>query len=177
MTTPRWRLAIVAGALLLSTALGAGLARAAPSSASAVAAASAPAAEPGQPGPLGERFRALRDRFRDGHLARLRQHFVHGTFTVVGREGQLITIQVDHGTVAAIADGTLAIAEAGDRTVSVNTTEDTRVRKDREPSSLAALEVGEEVIVHSIVEDGAATARFVVVPPRVPGVPADGASS
>lgn len=177
MTTPRWRLAIVAGALLLMTALGAGLAQAAPSSASAAPAVSAPAAEPDLPSSFGERLRALRDRFGDGRLARFRQHLVHGTFTVLGRDGELITIQIDHGTVAAFEDGTITIAEAGDTTVTINTTADTKVRKDREPASLTALEVGDEVVVRSIVEGVAATARFIVVPPAAPADPADGASS
>jgi hypothetical protein len=177
MATPRWRLAFVAGALLLLTALGAGFAQAAPSSAAAVPAATVPTAETDQPGPLGERLRALRDRFGDGRFARFRQHVVHGTFTIVGRDGELITIQVDHGTVAAMTDGTLTIAEAGDATVIVNTTADTKVRKDRKPSSLAALEVGDEVVVHSIVEDGAANARFIVVPRPVPADQDNGASS
>jgi hypothetical protein len=171
MSTPRWRLAIVAGALLLLTGLGAGLVQAAPSPASAAATSSAPAAEPDSPGPLGERLRALRDRFGDGRLARFRQHLVHGTFTVLGRDGELVTIQLDHGTVAAIPDGTITIAEAGDTSVTVNTTDDTKVRKDRAPSLLAALDVGDEVVVHSIVEEGAATARFIVVPPPAPAGP------
>jgi preprotein translocase subunit YajC len=169
MTTPRWRLAIVAGALLLLTAAGAGLVQAAPSSASTAPVASAPAElEPDQPGPLGERLRALRDRLGDGRLARLRQHLVHGTFTVLNRDGELITIQLDHGTIAAIGDDTITISEAGGTSVTVSTTAETKVWKDREPSSLAALEVGDEVVVHSIVEDGSATARFIVVPPPSP---------
>jgi hypothetical protein len=183
MSTPRWRLSTVAGALLLMTAVGAGLVNAAPSSPSSTAAATVPAqaAESDAPGLLGERLRALRDRFGDrfgdGRLARFRQHLVHGTFTVLGRDGELVTIQLDHGTVASIADGRITIAEAGDTSVTVNTTDDTKVRKDREPSSLAALEVGDEVVVHSIVEEGAATARFIVVPPPAPAGPDEAAAS
>jgi hypothetical protein len=179
MSTPRWRLATVAGALLLMTALGGGLVNAAPSSASSTAAETvpAPAAESDAPSLLGERLRALRDRFGDGRLARFRQHLVHGTFTVLGRDGELVTIQLDHGTVASIADGRITIAEAGDTSVTVNTTDDTKVRKDREPSSLAALEVGDEVVVHSIVEEGAATARLIVMPPPAPAGQDEAAAS
>jgi hypothetical protein len=169
MSTPRWRLAIIAGVLLLLTAVDAGFAQAAPSSASVSMAASAPAEfEPGQPGPLGERLRALRDRFGDGRLGRLRQHLVHGTFTVLNRDGELITIQLDHGDVSAIGDGTITISEAGDASVTVNTTSDTKIRKGGGPSSLAALGVGDEVVIHSIVEDGSATAKFIFVPPPAP---------
>jgi hypothetical protein len=177
MTIPRWRLAIVAGALLMLTTLGAGFAQAASSSASVATAAGTPAAESDQPGPLGERLRALRDRFGDGRLGRFRQRLVHGTFTVVGRDGELVTVQVDHGTIAAIGDGTMTIAEAGNTTVTVTTTSDTNVRKDRAPSSLAALEVGDEVVVHSIVEDGTATARRVVVLPPSPAAQDDDRSA
>jgi len=168
MSIPRWRLAIVAGALVLLSA-NAGFAQAAPSSASVSAAASTPAEfEPGQPGPLGERLRKLRDQFGDGRLGRLRQHLIHGTFTVLNRDGEAIAIQLDHGTVAAIGDGAITISEAGGTSVTVNTTPDTKVRKGGGPSSLAALEVGDEVVVHSIVEDGSATARFIIVPPLAP---------
>ena len=177
MTTARRRPAIVAAALLLLTALSAGFAQAAPSSGATTATGAAPAVEVDQPAPSGERLRALRDRFGDGRFPRFRQHLVHGTFTVVGADGQLRTIQVDHGTVAAIADGTLTIAEAGDGSVTVGTTNDTRVRKDRAPSSLAELEVGDEVVVHSIVEGGDAIARFIVVPPPAPAHQDDSTSS
>jgi hypothetical protein len=164
MSKARWRPAMVAGSLLLMTVLGSGLAQAAPSSTAATRAVLAPAAEPGLPGTPAERLRGLHDRFGDGRFARFRQRLVHGTFTVVGRDGELVTIQVDHGTVAAIADGSITIAETGDASVTVNTSDDTKVRKDRKPSSLGALAVGDEVFVHSIVEDGAATARFIFVP-------------
>jgi hypothetical protein len=110
----------------------------------------------------------LRDRFGDGRLARLRQHLVHGTFTVLDRDGELITIQLDQGTVNAIGDGTIIIAEAGNASVTVATNADTKVRKDREPASVDALEIGDEVVVHSIVEGDSATARFIIVPPPTP---------
>jgi hypothetical protein len=169
MSTPRRRLAIVAGALLLLTVAGAGLAEAAPSSTPAVAAAPAPAEPtPDQPGPLGERLRALRDRIGAGRLGRLREHLVHGSFTVLDRDGELMTIQLDHGTVAAIGDGSITISETGGTSVTVGTSAETRVRKGGEPASLAALAIGDEVVVHSVVEDGSVMARFVFVPPPAP---------
>lgn len=180
MSTPSWRLAIVIGALLLLTAVGAGFVQAAPMAASTTATApavSTPAEfDPDEPARLGERLRALRDRSGDGRLGRLRQHLVHGTFTVLNRDSDLVTIQLDHGTVAAIADGTVTISEAGGRSVTVTTTAETRVRKGAAPASLAALEVGDEVVVHSVVADGTATARFIVVPPAAPAVASGEAS-
>ena len=177
MSIRRRRLTMVAGALLLLSIIGAGLVQAAPASASSVAAASAPSAlnadraenaAGGPGGHLGERLRVLRERFGDGRLARQRQHLVHGTFTVLKRDGELMTIQLDHGTVSAIEDGSITIAEAGGSSVTVSATADTKVRKDRAPASLGVLEIGDEVVVHSVVEDGSATARLVFVPPPAP---------
>jgi hypothetical protein len=181
MSTPRWRLAIVAGALLLLMAVGTGLAQAAPTAASTTGetpTAVTPAEfDPDQVSRLGERLRALRDRFGDGPLRRLRQHLVHGTFTLKDRDGDLITIQLDHGTISAIGDGTITIAEAGDTSVTVATNADTKVRKDREPASVDALEIGDEVVVHSMVEGGSATAQFIVVPtPAAAAAPGEGAA-
>lgn len=184
MSIRRRRWPMVAGTLLLLSIIGAGLVQAAPTSASSVAGASTPAAltadeaetgAGGQVGRLGDRLRALRERFGDGRLARLRQHLVHGTFTVLNRDGELMTIQLDHGTVSAIGDGSITIAEAGGSSVTVSTNTDTKVRKDRAPATLTALELGDEVVVHSIVEGGSATARFVFGPPPAPA-PTGGAS-
>jgi hypothetical protein len=180
MSTPRRRLAIVAGALLLLMAVGTGLAQAAPTAASTTGETPTvvtPAEfDPDQVSRL-ERLRALRDRFGDGPLRRLRQHLVHGTFTVKDRDGDLITIQLDHGTISAIGDGTITIAEAGDTSVTVATNADTKVRKHREPASVDALEIGDEVVVHSMVEGGSATAQFIVVPtPAAAAAPGEGAA-
>jgi hypothetical protein len=177
MSTPHWRLAIAAGALLVLTAASAGLVQAAPSSAPGTTASTAPAEfGPDQVRPIGERLRALRDRLDDGRFPRLRRHLVHATITILNRDGQLVTIQLDHGTVAGIGDGSVIISEAGNTSVTVATSADTKVRKDRAPSSLAAIEVGDEVIVRSIVEDGTATARVIVVPPPRPAADTDEAS-
>jgi hypothetical protein len=108
-------------------------------------------------------------------LGRLRKHLVHGTVTVLDRDGELITLQLDHGTIAAIGDGSITIGEAGNTSVTVATTADTRVRKGRAPASLAALAVGDEVVVVSVVDGSTATARRILVPaPRAsaPATPA-----
>lgn len=184
MTIPRWRLAIVAGALIVLSAIGGGLVQAASASTtsttSTVAVAPTTATEPTEIGsnlPLlvGERLRTLRDRFGDGDLARLRKHLVHGTVTVLDRDGKLITLQLDHGTISAIGDDSITVAEAGGSSVTVATTAETRVRKDRK-AALAALAVGDEVVVRSTVDDGSATARGIRVPPPAPPVATSGAS-
>jgi len=185
MTIPRWRLAIVAAALIVLSAIGGGLAQAA-------TAASAPAGSAGTVAPAAatspthnaserpllaaERLRALRGRFGIGDLGGLRKHLVHATVTVLDRDGKLITLQLDHGTIASIGDGTVTIAEAGGSSVTVATSAETRVRKDRAPATLAALAVGDEAIVVSVLDSGTATARRIVVPPAAPAPAATPAS-
>lgn len=184
MTIPRRRLAIVTGALIVLSAVGGGLAQAASTSSTlsasittsgatdaVVPATATMSTETGADLPLfaGERLRALRDRFGDGNLARLRRHLVHGTVTVLDRDDKLVTLQLDHGTISAIGASSITIAEAGGSSVTVATNADTRVRKDRKPGSLAALAVGDEVVVKSVVDGGSATARRIVVPAPVPG--------
>lgn len=171
MSIPRWRLAIVAAALLLLSAIGGGLVQA-----SAMPAAARDTAA-GERAPLiGERLAALRDRFGPRELGRLRKHLVHGTVTVLDRDGKLITLQLDHGTIAAIGDGSITIHEAGDASVTVATTSETRVRKGRAPSNLAALAVGDEVVVVSELDGSTATARRILVPAPRPDGPASPAT-
>jgi hypothetical protein len=158
MSIPRWRLAIVAAALLLISAIGGGLAQAAPAPATAHGAAAA-----GSGASSGARLAALRDRLGPRELGRLRKHLVHGTVTVLDRDGKLITLQLDHGTISAIGDGSITIHEAGDTSVTVVTTSETRVRKGLRPSNLDALAVGNEVMVVSVLDGSTATARRIVV--------------
>lgn len=180
MTIPRWRLAIVAGALIVLSAFGGGLVQAASPSDASTGTASAATASTGtgwRPALfVGERLRALRDRFGDGDLGRLRKHLVHGTVIVLDRDGKPITLQLDHGTISAIGAGSITIAEAGGSSVTVATSAETRVRKDRKASSLAALAVGDEVVVGSIVNGGSATARGILVPPPAPAAATGSAS-
>jgi hypothetical protein len=158
MSIPRWRLAIVAASLVLMSAIGAGLVQAAPGTAADRTATAGSSAS------SGARLAALRDRLGPRELGRPRKHLVHGTLTVVDRDGKLITLQLDHGTIAAIGDGSITIREAGDTSVTVATTSETRVRKGRAPSNLAALAVGDEVVVVSVLDGSTATARRIVVP-------------
>lgn len=172
MTIPRRRLALMVGALIVLGAISGGLVQAAAANANPATTTTA-AAPPTEPGTdlspfLGQRLRALRDRFGDGGVGRLRRHLVHGTVTVLDRDDKLVTLQLDHGTISAIGASSITIAEAGGSSVTVATNADTRVRKDRKPGSLAALAVGDEVVVKSVVDGGSATARRIVVPAPVP---------
>lgn len=171
MSSPRWRLAIVAGTLIILSTVGVGLAEAAPASATAPSAGAAPTAAIGgvtatdqQPPSIGERLRALGDRLGDRVFGRFGKNLVHGTVTFVDRDGALVTVQFDHGTIAAIESDAITIAETGNSSVTVAAGEETKVRKERKRASLADLAFGDEVFVVSIVDDGAATARRIVVP-------------
>jgi hypothetical protein len=165
MSKTRGRLALVAGTLVILSVLGAGFAKAAPAPASASTGTALTVDE--QPS-NGERFPRLRQRIAEFGFGRFPRHLVHGTVTVLGRDGELVTLQFDHGTVAAIGDGSISISEANGQTVSVATSDETRVRKVRQASSLEELAVGDEVFVTSVVDDGMATARLIAVPMQRP---------
>ena len=189
MTIPRWRLALTAGALVVLGALGGGLVQAAvtpavPADADAAAASAADKAllldtvalmsDPTSSGAaMPAQLVALRDRIQ-GRIANVRGHLVHGTLTVVDRDGKLVTYQVDHGTVSAVGSASITIAEAGGSSVTVSTTSETRVRRDAKPSTLAALKAGDEVVVRSTVAGGSATANLVVVLPARPAAAPSG---
>lgn len=167
MTIPRWRLALMVGALVAFGAISGGLVQAANTPPASTAATSATEGD-------GRAFRAaqleaVRARLGSGFLDGLRQRLVHGTLTVLDRTGKLVTIQLDHGTVSAIGAASITIEEAGGSSVTVATNDETCVRKDRKPASLTNLEVDDQVVVHSIVEGADATAQVIrVLPPAAP---------
>jgi hypothetical protein len=182
MTIPRWRLALTAGALIVLGAAGGSLAQVAatPTGPTAGDAADASAAtdadtalldtlaltsDPTTSGDaLPAQLLALRDRVQD-RIAKVRGHLVHGTLTVLDRDGKLATYQLDHGTVSAVGGTSITIAEASGSSVTVATSTETRVRKAARPSTLADLRAGDEVVVRSEVAGGSATATLVLVVP------------
>src|SRR5260221_9071409 len=131
MTISPSRLALGVAALVVLGAIGGGLVEAAVAppaantdlpTASAVSSAEdaaglleglALAADPGASGAaVPAQLLALRDRL-EGRFANLRGHVVHGTLTVVDRDGRLVNLQLDHGTLSAVGGGSITIAEAG----------------------------------------------------------------
>jgi hypothetical protein len=194
MTIPRWRLALMAGALIVLGAVGGSLAQASTTPTGPAAGAiddadttaasdadsalldalaltndpsSSSAAMPAQ-------LLALRDRVQD-RIANVRGHLVHGTLTVLDRDGKLVTYQLDHGTLSAIGGTSITITESGGSSVTVATSTATRVRRGARPSTPADLQAGDDVLVRSTVHGGSATATLVIVLPAGPATaPASG---
>lgn len=174
MRIPTWRLVLTGGAIVVLAAVGVGLVAAssvAPPAGNPPAAA-APSAAPGAPGagPAGGPL-------RNGLVGRLGRalgnhpfagHLVHAMVTVTDRDGNLVTFQLDHGTIASIGSGTLSIAEAGGATITVSTDASTVVRLGGGAGlgSLSNLKAGDQVFVQSRVNGGTVLARHVLrVPP------------
>jgi len=194
MTIASRSLALAGGAALLVGVLGAGIAigtgatsdAAATTSTSAAAAAASFGTDPtadavdaalaafdqagttgpaalAAPGATAQPAARLGERIR--RFARWKQ-LVHATVTVDRPRTGIQTFNLDHGTIAALTDGSIAISEAGGSSVTVTTDATTRVRKDRAKATLADLRSGDQVVVVSKAgTPGTARALLVVVPP------------
>jgi len=173
MRIPTWRLVLTGGAILVLAIAGIGVAAAAVTSGTQVATVAAapaadtatgtgtdtaPAAAPQRPlaGGLDEDY---------GRLGRLGSRLVHAEATVQDKDGNLIDIQLDHGTIQAIGNGSITISEAGNSTVVVKTDAETKVRIGREAGTLDDLKVGDEIFVQSRVDGGNALAKHILKKP------------
>lgn len=167
MRIPTWRLLLTGGAITILALAEIGFVAAANSpvapAADAVAAdpSGAPAAAPGER--LGPRAGLAGPR-----LLRVGRHLVHAEVTVTDRDGKLVNLQFDHGTVQSIGSGTLVIAEAGGGTVTVSTDNATKVHLGRKAGALGDVKVGAEVFVQSRVDGGTTLAKRIVVVPAKP---------
>jgi hypothetical protein len=176
MRIPTWRLVLTGGTIVILLALGIGFVAASgntastPANAGLAAATAAPDASAKPERPDHPRFKAWFGG-RAGKLA-LAKHLVHATATFTDKDGNLVTIQLDHGTVQAIGNGSLTIAEAGGSTVTVSTDDKTDVYLGREEGALSDLKVGDTVFVQSRV-DGATLAKRIL---RVPATATDDGS-
>ena len=92
------------------------------------------------------------------------KHLVHGTVVVNLPKAGMTTVQLDHGTISAVSATSLTIAEAGDSSVTVSLSDQSRVRRDGAKAAVADLKTGDVVVVMSKVESGGTTAYLVVVP-------------
>jgi hypothetical protein len=180
MRIKTWRLLLTGGAVVILAAIGIGLAAAAnapaPPASNIVPAAATPGPDAtGVPARhsrerlserVGERFGQRREDW-GARLLRLGRHLVHAEATVTDRDGNLVELWFDHGTVKAVGGSSLVIAEAGGKTETVTIDDATIVYVGREDGTLQDVTVGVEVFVQSRVEGGTALAkRILVIPAR-----------
>ncbi|HJW23183.1 MAG TPA: DUF5666 domain-containing protein [Candidatus Limnocylindrales bacterium] len=172
MRIPTWRLVLTGGAIVVLAALGVGLV-AASSGAPSVPAAPVAAAPSAAPGASAAGPGALRDGLvgRIGRILANRpfaKHLVHATITATDQNGNLVTFQLDHGTIASIGSGSLTMSEAGGGTVTVSTDAATVVflGGGAGKGALADLKVGDQLFVQSRLDGGTALAKHIL---RVPG--------
>lgn len=160
MATPRRRLALGGGALVILSAVGVGFVQASSVGADSVYAAANNAFAPPATATDGT------DVFSAALRLRGRGLIVHGTLTIDSPKDGLITVQVDGGTIAAVDAHSITIAEKGGASVTVAIDNDTRVRRDRKRATAADLKVGDTVrVVSRVAGGGAATANTIVVAP------------
>jgi hypothetical protein len=178
MRIPTWRLALTAGAIVVLAAVGVGLVAASttpppPPAAPAVAAPSGAPVGPAAGGALRQR---LRDRLARSLVRPFARHLVHATITVTDKDGNLVTLQLDHGTIAAIGGGSLTISEAGGSSVTVSTDTNTVVflGAGAGKGSLSDLKVGDEIAVRSRIDGTTTLAKRIL---RVPAATTSSSTS
>ena len=98
-------------------------------------------------------------------LLRLGRHLVHADVTVTDKDGNLVHLQLDHGTVQSIGGGSLVISEAGGGTETVSTSDATIVHLGRTKGDLGKVTVGAEVFVQSRIDGGTTLAKRIIVIP------------
>ena len=171
MRIPTWRLMLTGAAIVVLAALGVGLVAASsnPPAAQPAPAAAAPSTAPDSSAPAGGTLRArLAARLGQALAARpLAKRLVHATVTVTDKDGNLVTFQLDHGTIAAIGGGSLTIDEAGGSSVTVSTDANTVVRLGggAGKGTLGDLKVGDQIFVQSRLTESSALAKHVL---RIP---------
>jgi Domain of unknown function (DUF5666) len=171
MRIPPWRVALTGAAIVILLLVGVGLVAAsvAGPAASTQGNVAAPAAT-GAPSTtdrtgLRERIAGILGR----RVGRAAQHFVDGTLTFTDKDGNLVTIQLDHGTIASIGSDSITIAEASGRQVTVSTDATTVVRLGGGAGigKLSDLKVGDQVFVQSRLDGSTTLAKHILrVPPK-----------
>lgn len=181
MQIARWRLVLVAASLVALGALGGGLVQAnrtpATSPATVATAATPEAARNAEPATAdiaaatiaGPRIEALADlAARPAVARRIWRHLdrlVHAEATVDLPKKGLVTYTADGGTLSSVGAGALTVREKTGDTVSVATNAATKVRKDGKRAAVAALEVGDRVVVISEKRGTSIVALHVLVRP------------
>jgi hypothetical protein len=163
MRIPTWRLVLTGGAITILAIAGIGLAAA--SNAPARPAAAVNSAEDGASAAPDSHPDRAGLGWRAGRLLKAGKHLVHAEVTVTDKDGKLVLLQLDHGTVAAIGAGSLTITEAGGASETVSTSDATIVRVGRQKGGLGDVKVGAEVFVQSRVDGGTVLAKRILVIP------------
>jgi hypothetical protein len=153
---PRWRIALVAAALVVLGALGAGLVMA-NDPAATTPANNVPGASPTGAGPEARPRQLTR--------AQRLQRLIHVEATLDLPQQGIVTVGRDHGTISSIGNGSIGVAEKDGHTVTLKTSDETKVRKGGVAAALGDLKVGDEVVVMSRLESGSFVAYRIVVPP------------
>jgi hypothetical protein len=176
MRFPAWRLALTGGAIIVLAIAGIGFAAAseAPAGTGGAAAQAATTGDEVLETDLELELAAdvesnaklgARDGAKLKRILRLGRHLVHAEVTVTDKDGNLVNLQLDHGTVQSIGGGVLVIAEAGGGTETVSTSDATKVRVGRELGDLGDVTVGAEVFVQSRIDGGTVLAKRIIVIP------------
>lgn len=171
MRIPSWRLALTGGAVVVLATVGIGLvaAAAAPAAPQSNVLTADPTTGPASTArpdrPFGHERHEDRRAAWGARLLRLGRHLVHVEATITDRDGHLIVIWLDHGTVQSTGDGEVTISEAGGTSRTVATDDATIVYVGRADGTLRDVTVGDEVFVQSRVEDGSPLARRILIIP------------
>lgn len=165
MRIPTWRLVLTGGAIAMLAVAGIGLVAASsnPATPASNVAAADPTAGPGASPRVRDGKTGEGDGARGLRLLKAGRHLVHGVVTVTDRDGKLVTLQFDHGTVQSIGGGSLTILEAGGGTETVSTSDATKVHLGREAGDLGDVKVGAEIFVQSRIDGGETLAKRILV--------------
>jgi hypothetical protein len=173
MRIPTWRLVLTGGAVVFLVGAGIGMVAAGTGTPSLApnAVGAAPTADPGATGsserPAKERLE--RRAALGAKLLRIGRHLVHLEATVTDRDGKLVVLWLDHGTVQAASSGSLTLSETGGGTETIETDAQTIVRVGREDGTLSDVTAGDEVFVQSRVDGGRTLAKRILIIPTKPG--------
>jgi len=172
MRIPTWRFALTGVAIVVLLALGIGFVAASSNTAShPTTAAGAATANPSASGaPDGKGGKGLRAVLKGrGLRLGLGGRLVHVTATVLDKDGNLIQLQLDHGTVQSVGGSSITISEAGGTNVTVSTDAATIIRTGRTKGSLGDLKVGDNVFVQSRIDGGTTLAKHILKVPSATG--------
>jgi hypothetical protein len=113
----------------------------------------------------------LRDRLRwiRPHPGKGLGRLVHAEATLDLPDKGITTVGADHGTVDSLGTNTIAVKRADGQTVTIATTDQTRVRSGRKAAKLSDIKAGHEVLVLSQKSAAGWAAKRIIVIPKSNG--------